>query len=154
MGIVSLNRLLWLRSRLIGLRRRWLTLRYGVDIDPSSAISLSSRLLGAGAGSISVGAETLIAFKTLVYCQDPASGKIAPVRIGGRCFVGGGATILPGVTVHDESIIAAGSVVFDDVPPRSIVAGNPARVIRSEIEVGPYGRLKGADENTRRMWTA
>ena len=60
--------------------------------------------------------------------------------------------IMPGVTVGDESIVAAGAVVFDDVPPRSIVAGNPARVIRSDIKVGRFGRLDGADDNTRRLY--
>jgi acetyltransferase-like isoleucine patch superfamily enzyme len=43
-------------------------------------------------------------------------------------------------------------VVFDDVPPRSIVAGNPARIVRSDIVVGRFGRLAGADDNSRKMW--
>jgi acetyltransferase-like isoleucine patch superfamily enzyme len=54
--------------------------------------------------------------------------------------------ILPGITVGDNSIVGAGSVVTRDVPPRTIVAGNPARIIRSDIKVGKYGRLEGADQ--------
>jgi acetyltransferase-like isoleucine patch superfamily enzyme len=106
----------------------------------------------AARGSISVGEETLIAFKTFIYTRDDVTGEVKPVRIGRHCFIGGGSTIMPGVTIHDESIVAAGAVVMEDVPPRSIVGGNPARVIRSGIVVGKYGRLEGADDNSRRMW--
>jgi carbonic anhydrase/acetyltransferase-like protein (isoleucine patch superfamily) len=57
--------------------------------------------------------------------------------------------VLPGVTIGDGSIVGAGSVVFDDVPPRSIVGGNPARVLRQNIEVVRHGRLKEADLTSR-----
>jgi maltose O-acetyltransferase len=60
--------------------------------------------------------------------------------------------ILPGVTIGDGAIVGGGAVVFEDVPPRSIVGGNPARVLKTDIDAGPYGRLEGADENTRRLW--
>ena len=54
-----------------------------------------------------------------------------PVAIGNRVWIGGGAIILPGVTIGDEAVIGAGSVVTKDVPPRAVVGGNPARLIRS-----------------------
>ena len=60
--------------------------------------------------------------------------------------------IMPGVTIGDEVIVGAGAFVFEDVPSRCIVGGNPARILKTDIEVGKMGRLKGADENTRRMW--
>ena len=53
-----------------------------------------------------------------------------PIRIGHDVWIGGGAIILPGVTIGDRSVIGAGSVVVDDVPPASIVVGNPARIVR------------------------
>ncbi len=53
-----------------------------------------------------------------------------PVIIGRNVWVGGGAIILPGVTVGDGSTIAAGAVVTQDVPANCLVGGNPARVIR------------------------
>lgn len=59
---------------------------------------------------------------------------------------------MPGVTIGDECIVAAGSVVDCDVPSRTIVAGVPAKVLRSDICVGAYGRLAGADDNSRRLW--
>jgi maltose O-acetyltransferase len=148
MALASLNQLRPLRLFLTGLRRRWLEARAGVCIHPSASISLSSRFIG----DVAVGADTLVAFKTLLDARDLATGNVRPIRIGERCFIGGGSAILPGVTVGDEVIVAAGAVVFEDVPPRSIVAGNPARVIRSGITVGRFGRLAGADENTKRLW--
>lgn len=45
--------------------------------------------------------------------------------------IGANATILPGVEIGEGSLVGAGSVVVDDVPPRTVVAGNPARVIKS-----------------------
>jgi maltose O-acetyltransferase len=69
---------------------------------------------------------------TADHPRDPAlrrqgfeSGK--PVRIGRNVWIGGGAIILPGVTVGDDAIIGAGSVVTRDVPTGATVAGNPAR---------------------------
>lgn len=53
-----------------------------------------------------------------------------PVRIGDRVWLGEQACILPGVTIGEGAIIGAGSVVTRDVPANTIVAGNPARVIR------------------------
>lgn len=54
----------------------------------------------------------------------------APVRIGDDVWIGGGAIILPGLVIGDGSVVGAGSVVTHDVPARTVVAGNPARVIR------------------------
>jgi maltose O-acetyltransferase len=53
-----------------------------------------------------------------------------PVIIGSNVWIGGGAIILPGVTVGDDAVIGAGSVVTCGVPAGATVAGNPARVLR------------------------
>ncbi len=50
-------------------------------------------------------------------------------RVGRGASIGGGAVILPGLTIGEQAMIGAGAVVTRDVPPRAIVAGNPARII-------------------------
>ncbi len=57
-----------------------------------------------------------------------------PIDIGADVWVGGGALILPGVTIGDRAIIGAGSVVTRDMPDGVFAAGNPCRVIRSVDE--------------------
>jgi maltose O-acetyltransferase len=54
-----------------------------------------------------------------------------PIRIGNDVWIGGGVIILPGVTIGDRSVIGAGSVVVRDVPAAKVVAGNPARILRT-----------------------
>ena len=54
----------------------------------------------------------------------------APVRIGRNCWIGAGAIILPGITIGDNTVVGAGSVVTKDLPPNVIAAGNPCKVIR------------------------
>lgn len=54
----------------------------------------------------------------------------APITIGDNVWIGGNSIILPDVTVGSNSVIAAGSVVTKDVPEWTVVAGNPARVIK------------------------
>jgi acetyltransferase-like isoleucine patch superfamily enzyme len=55
---------------------------------------------------------------------------VAPIKIGARCWIGGGSVILPGVTIGEETIIGGGSVVMNDIPPRCVAVGNPAKVIK------------------------
>ena len=57
-----------------------------------------------------------------------------PVTIGNDCWIGGNVTICPGVTIGDNTVIGAGSVVTKDIPDWSIAAGNPCKVIRRITE--------------------
>ncbi len=66
--------------------------------------------------------------------RDPAQRRQGlefgrPVHIGANTWIGGGAIILPGVTIGDDAIVGAGSIVTRDVPPGATVAGNPARPV-------------------------
>ncbi|MGB9906227.1 MAG: acyltransferase [Candidatus Saccharicenans sp.] len=63
--------------------------------------------------------------------QTEQDWKVIPTLVKKRASIGSGATILAGVTIGEEAIVGAGSVVTKDVPPRTVVAGNPARVLRT-----------------------
>ena len=88
--------------------------------------------------SVSIGARSLIGPVDIVdadfHATSPAgrrdgqAGSSAPVVIGMDCWLAAGAIILKGVTIGDGSVVGAGAVVREDVPPRSLVLGNPARV--------------------------
>ncbi len=86
---------------------------------------------------ITIGDDVTLAPGVYVIAHDAstkaATGhtRIAPVRIGSRVFIGARTTILPGVTIGDDVVVGAGSVVARDVPPATVVAGNPARPIQS-----------------------
>lgn len=76
--------------------------------------------------------QVLTAYHPLDAAQRTSGPELAaPIRIGHRVWIGGGAIICPRVTIGDDSVVGAGSVVVKDVPPRVVVAGNPARVIRT-----------------------
>jgi len=60
-----------------------------------------------------------------------AGHSARPVSIGRNVWIGRGATILPGVTIHDNAVVGANAVVTQDVMPRSVVAGVPAKPIQS-----------------------
>lgn len=66
-----------------------------------------------------------------------------PIHIGNNVWFGAGVTVLPGITIGDNSIVGAGSVVTKDVPANVIVAGNPARLIRAITEEDDYTYEKG-----------
>ena len=54
-----------------------------------------------------------------------------PVHLKRNCWIGAGATILPGVTIGQNSVVGAGSVVTKDVPDNCIAVGNPAKVVKN-----------------------
>ena len=58
----------------------------------------------------------------------------APVKIGKRVWIGAHATVLAGVVIGDNAIVAAGAVVTKDVPANAVVAGVPAKIIKTVKE--------------------
>lgn len=121
---------------------------YGdAEYDPvlriGSHINISTDVFIHCAGEVEIGNGTGLSARVYIgdssrEYEDPhqapeemAIDQPSPVRIGSHVIVGLGAIVLPGVTVGDRAFIAAGSVVTRDVPPRSVVFGNPARVVRS-----------------------
>lgn len=88
-------------------------------------------------GGITIGAGSLIGhgstITTLNHGEQPsrrADMTPAAVTIGEKVWLGASVTVTPGVSIGDGAIVAAGAVVTKDVPPRAVVAGVPARVLR------------------------
>jgi len=86
---------------------------------------------------ISIGDNCCLSNEVKIFTHDASTKiylnytKIAPVVIHNDCFIGAGSVILPGVTIGPRSIVGAGAVVTRDVPPNTVAAGNPAKVISS-----------------------
>ena len=87
--------------------------------------------------SITIGDDVRIGDHVGVYDSDHhpieqgADARRAPVAIGRNAWLARGAIVLPGVTIGEHAVVAAGAVVTGDVPARSLAAGNPARVVRT-----------------------
>lgn len=143
----SLSRLSSLRNVLLNIRRFFARRVYGMDIHPTVQLSMTARLDRTFPAGVHIGAHSYVAFHAHILTHDRTRGLYLHTSIGKNCFVGGNALILPGVTIGDNCVVGAGSVVTKDVPSGSAVAGNPARVIRADIQVGQYGRFLDADEN-------
>lgn len=60
-----------------------------------------------------------------------------PVRIGRNCWLGAGVVVLPGITIGDNVVVGAGSIVTKDLPSNVVAVGNPCRVLR---EIGEHDR--------------
>ena len=114
---------------------------FGKDVFVNSACCFQDQ------GGIYIGDNCLIGhqvvFASLNHLLDPArraSMQPAPIRLGKNVWVGSHATILAGVTVGDNAVIAAGAVVSKDVPPNTVVGGVPARILKTiEAEARPAG---------------
>jgi acetyltransferase-like isoleucine patch superfamily enzyme len=150
----SLNRLRWLRLEIVRVKRFYYRRVWGMDIDPTATFSLSVRFDKTFPAGLHIGAQSYIAFDVAILTHDMTRGLRLHTRIGKHCFIGARSIILPGLEIGDESIVAAGSVVTKDVPPRSIVAGNPAQIIRRNVRVGPYGQLVKAEETRAKLVVA
>lgn len=109
----------------------------GAVLDIKAGAGVSSSQLVAKKG-IEIGEDSLIGAGSLLCDSDMhevplGSGretKIAPIRIGKKVFIGARSIILKGVIIGDGAVVAAGSVVVSNVAAGTLVAGNPAKLIK------------------------
>jgi maltose O-acetyltransferase len=112
----------------------------GMHIGHKVFISHKAKIDTTYPDCIFVGDASYITYGAIILAHDHSVYRLTPfaedngrgkVILGKRVFVGAGAIILRNVVIGDNAIIAAGAVVAKDVPENSIVAGNPARVVRT-----------------------
>lgn len=113
---------------------------YGFNVHLGDEVFLNYNCVLLDVVAITIGIRTQIGPAVQIYAadhpRDPAVRRRGlelgrPVSLGRDVWIGGGAIILPGVSIGDEATIGAGSVVTRDVPPGAVVAGNPARLMRT-----------------------
>ncbi len=131
------------RLRDLLLLARWavLTKIWKMDIHPFTLISLKATLDKTYPQGVHIGEGTAVNFGAVILTHDMARSAHMHTRIGKYSAIGARAIVMPGVTVGDHAIVAAGAIVTKDVPDNVIVAGNPARVIRTGIMTTNFGRM-------------
>ena len=116
---------------------------YQMHIGRGTVISRRSQFdRGINPKGIHIGCDTRITGGVLVLAHDDCRKMKADTYIGDRCFIGARSIIMPGIRIGDEVIVGAGSVVTKDVPSNCIVAGNPAKIIKTGIRCSKYGRIE------------
>lgn len=109
---------------------------FGKNLKIGENVFINSGCRFQDQGQIIIGDESLIGhnvvFATINHDYNPSNRGtmyLKPIELKERTWIGSHATILPGVTVGKNSVVAAGSVVTKDVPPDTIVGGNPAKFL-------------------------
>lgn len=149
-GINSLYyRLRMIPSKAIQRIRYWCYRFKGYDIDISTQMERGLNLDRINAKGIHIGADTIITSRVTILShylrahvvtdnkgqkRTTYTGEACDTYIGKSCVIGVGATIMGGVRVGNYCVVGSGAVVTKDVPDNTIVAGNPARVVKEEIE--------------------
>lgn len=112
---------------------------HGTSFAVAKSISIGSHCLIAGGATIRDFDGHPIDAECRRRNEPQPASAIAPVVIGNDVWIGQGAAILKGVNVGDRAIVASRAVVTKDVPPDAVVAGNPARIVKTLGLAGAIG---------------
>jgi acetyltransferase-like isoleucine patch superfamily enzyme len=122
------------------------TFQYPESIEIEDDAQIGPNCMLDGAGSIIIGKGTILAPEVLIYSRShnfnnnlqalPFDNvmEVSPVIIGKYVWIGTRSIILPGVTIGDGAVVAAGALVTKDVPSCAVVGGNPAKIIKFRDE--------------------
>ncbi|MBW2414174.1 MAG: acyltransferase [Deltaproteobacteria bacterium] len=124
--------------------RAWLRTEYGanrITLFEGARVTIGPDALLNGAmihakREISIGCESRLAFGVRILDADlhdvdrETPERIGPVRIGDRVWLGADVLVLRGVTIGDDVVVGAGSIVTRDLPPRCLALGRPAKPVR------------------------
>ena len=111
------------------------TIVRGKNVKIGKRVTVMNNSLFMSAGGITIEDDVLVAANAQLISNnhDPEEHAILtckPVVLKRNCWIGAGATILPGVTVGENAIVGAGAVVTKDVAPNTVVGGIPAKLIK------------------------
>jgi len=118
------------------------TCDYGYNISLGRNVFINYHCIFLDCAPIAIGDDVQIGPAVQLYtAQHPIDPDIrrsglesaSPIGIGHDVWIGGGAVVLPGITIGARSVVGAGSVVVHDVPPGTVVAGNPARIVKTSV---------------------
>ena len=113
---------------------------YGTYVTLGDGVFLNFGCVILDTAPVTIGAGTLVApgvhFYAATHPIDPTMRRQglemgAPITVGENVWIGGGTLVLPGVTIGDDSVVGAGSVVTKDIPAGVVAVGNPCRVVRA-----------------------
>ncbi len=116
---------------------------YGINIEVGDNFFANYNFTVLDVGKVIIGDNVFIAPNVSLYTAGhPVHPKARnsmyeygiPIKIGSNCWIGGSVTVCPGVSIGENTVIGAGSVVTKDIPSNVIAAGNPCRVIREITE--------------------
>lgn len=130
---------------------RFRTFSAGACIELEQGVELSGTSLACRSTRIHIGHHTLIGPDCAIMDADfhalmppetrhiePGIERDAPVIIGPHVWIGLRSVVLKGVTIGEGAVVAAGSIVTRDIPPRTLAAGTPARVVRTLDGITPF----------------
>lgn len=111
-----------------------------LSIGEGTYVNTGTRISSSEA--VTIGARCAIGFDVVIMdndyhrivTADGVKAAVKPILIGDHVWVGARAIILKGVTIGENSVVAAGTVVTQDVPPDSVVGGSPMRVLREGVQ--------------------
>ncbi len=152
--------------------RRWRLRRRGVDVHPTALIlgrcDIAGRVrIGAGAvvnqstldgrGGLEIGEHAFVNHATIITAMhdldDPQFKTVLrPVVVEPFAILFRGATVLPGRTIGRGAIVAVGAVVTSDVGPMTVVAGNPARVVRDRQSIHELADIRRMSGYIGHLW--
>lgn len=122
-------------------------------IDMGDDVFIAEDVILDARGGLTIGAHTSINSRVQIWtaqhdwqCPDFAYVH-APTRIGSHCWISAGVIVLPGVTIGEGAVVAAGSVVTKDLEPWILAAGVPARKLRDRLVVRDYQLDAAANKN-------